>query len=104
MQATDQKQEKIKFNRTNAKDKLNSILFDDKSVISKNGPAKNPKMEGQISFENYKFNYFTGGPLVLKGLSLSISPGEKIGLGMLCRRTMNHRLWSIVYESYNMLI
>ena len=88
MQATDQKQEKIRFNRTNAKDKLNSILFDDKSAISENGPAKNPKMEGQISFENYKFNYFTDGPLVLKGLSLSISPGEKIGIGMLCRRTM----------------
>ena len=59
-------------------------------------------MQWLFSFENYKFNYFTGGPLVLKGLSLSISPGEKIGIGMLCRRTMNHRLWSIVYESYSM--
>ena len=95
MQATDKKQEKIKFNRSNAKDKLNSILFDDKLVISENGLAKDTKMEGQISFENYKFNYFTGGPLVLKGISFSISPGEKIGIGMLCRQTMNHGLWSI---------
>ena len=85
MQAKDEKQAKIKFNRSNAKDKLNSILFDDEPGISDKAIEKDSKKEGEVSFEKYDFNYFAGGPLVLKGMSFSIQPGEKIGIGMLSR-------------------
>jgi ATP-binding cassette subfamily B multidrug efflux pump len=35
---------------------------------------------GEIRFENVNFNYSAGGPRVIDGLSLTVRPGEKIGL------------------------
>ena len=93
--ATDEKQAKVKFTRKNAKDKLNSILSDDdpKDVkMSGKSPAKSTALEkieksssknGEVSFEKFSFNYYTDGPIVLKSMSLTIRPGEKVGIGKL---------------------
>ncbi|MES2686607.1 MAG: ABC transporter ATP-binding protein [Pseudomonadota bacterium] len=35
---------------------------------------------GEIRFENVNFNYSAGGPRVIDGLTLTVRPGEKIGL------------------------
>ena len=75
----DQKQEKLKFNKKNAKNKLNSILFDDKPNPSDNNFSK----EGEVCFENFHFNYFTDGPKVLKSMTFTVKPGEKVGIGRL---------------------
>ena len=75
----DQKQEKLKFNKKNAKNKLNSILFDDKPKPSDNNCSK----EGEVCFENFDFNYFTDGPKVLKSMTFTVKPGEKVGIGRL---------------------
>ena len=74
-----QKQEKLKFNKKNAKNKLNSILFDDKPNLSDNNFSK----EGEVCFENFDFNYFTDGPKVLKSMTFTVKPGEKVGIGRL---------------------
>ena len=81
--ANDIKQSKIKFNRKNAKDKLNSILYDDKLEMSEKGAHKDFEREGEVSFEDFDFNYFTDGPLVLRSMNFKIQPGEKIGIGTL---------------------
>ena len=75
----DQKQEKLKFNKKNARNKLNSILFDDKPSPTNNNFSK----EGEVCFENFDFNYFTDGPKVLKSLTFTVKPGEKVGIGRL---------------------
>ena len=91
--ATDEKQAKVKFTRKNAKDKLNSILSDDdpKDVkMSGKSSAKSTALgkiekgsskDGEVSFEKFSFNYYTDGPIVLKSMSLTIRPGEKVGIG-----------------------
>ena len=91
--ATDEKQAKVKFTRKNAKDKLNSILSDeDQKDAKKSGksPTKSTALEkiencsskeGEVSFEKFSFNYYTDGPIVLKSISLTIRPGEKVGIG-----------------------
>ena len=93
--ATDEKQAKVKFTRKNAKDKLNSILSDnDPNDVKTSGktPAKSTALEkiergsskeGEVSFEKFSFNYYTDGPIVLKSMSLTIRPGEKVGIGKL---------------------
>ena len=75
----DQKQEKLKFNKKNARNKLNSILFDDKLNPSDNNFSK----EGEVCFQNFDFNYFTDGPKVLKSINFTVKPGEKVGIGRL---------------------
>ena len=84
--ANDEKQSKIKFNRKNAKDKLNSILYDDKLEIGDEHHEKDLDKAGEVVFDDFDFNYFADGPLVLKSMNFKIQPGEKIGIGKL----MNH--------------
>ena len=74
----DQKQEKLKFNKKNARNKLNSI-FDDKPIPSDSNFSK----EGEVCFQNFDFNYFTDGPKVLKSINFTVKPGEKVGIGRL---------------------
>ena len=81
--ASDVKQSKIKFNRKNAKDKLNSILYDDKLEMSEKGAHKDFDREGEVLFKDFDFNYFVDGPLVLRSMNFKIQPGEKIGIGKL---------------------
>ena len=89
--ANDGKQAKVKFTRKNAKDKLNSILSDEDPVKASSKPKsmslkkveKGSKREGEVSFEKFSFNYYTDGPIVLKSMSLTIRPGEKVGIGKL---------------------
>lgn len=80
--ATDEKQPKIKFNRKNAKEKLRSILLDDKLEMPKKIIEEDSEIKGDISFNNFDFNYFVGGPLVLESMNFNIRSGEKIGIGM----------------------
>ena len=77
----DDKQAKVKFNRKSAKDKLNSILYDDK--VTEKRFEKDLEREGEILFDNFDFNYFADGPLVLRSMNFQIHPGEKIGIGKL---------------------
>ena len=44
---------------------------------------KDFKRKGEISFNNFDFNYFADGPLVLQSMNFNIEPGEKIGIGKL---------------------
>ena len=81
--ASDEKQLKIKFNRKNARDKLNSILYDDKLEMSEKRPHKDFDREGEVLFQDFDFNYFVDGPLVLRSMNFKIQPGEKIGIGKL---------------------
>lgn len=43
-------------------------------------PTDNWPQEGRITFKNYSTRYRPGLPLVLKGLNLTIQPGEKVGV------------------------
>ena len=36
--------------------------------------------DGNVEFENVSFNYYEKGPLVLNNISLTIKPGEKVGV------------------------
>ena len=106
--ATDEKQAKVKFTRKNAKDKLNSILSDEEPV-SISGKSKSTAMEkiekgskreGEVSFEKFSFNYYTDGPTVLKSMSLTIRPGEKVGIGKLeiftCLKLFESNLYGLL--------
>ena len=87
--------DEVKFTRKNAKDKLNSILSDDnpKDVqMSGKSPVTSIALEkiekgsskiGEVSFEKFSLNYYTDEPIVLKPMSLTIRPGEKVGIGKL---------------------
>ena len=79
LQVEDKLQSKIRFTKKNAKDKLNSILMDEKRSVS----IKNNEKEGEICFENFDFNYYKNGPKVLRSITFKIRPGEKIGIGKL---------------------
>ena len=101
--ANDEKQAKVKFTRKNAKDKLNSILSDEDPVkassksksMSLEKVEKGSKRQGEVSFEKFSFNYYTDGPIVLKSMSLTIRPGEKVGIGKLENMSyLFQRSWS----------
>ena len=53
-------------------------------VIEATEPEKSWPSQGEIEFDKVSFAYRDGLPLVLKGLSFKVSPGEKIGI---CGRT-----------------
>ncbi|CAF4363847.1 unnamed protein product, partial [Rotaria magnacalcarata] len=43
-------------------------------------PSINWPSHGRIVFDNVSISYFQDSPLVLRGISLNIEPGEKIGI------------------------
>ena len=55
---------------------------------------KDFKRKGEISFNNFDFNYFTDGPLVLQSMNFNIKPGEKIGIGKLTSYNIRIISWS----------
>ena len=65
---------KVKFSRTRANEKLEEILNDE------NTAKKLDDYSGDIRAEKFEFNYFDGGPTILRGISLDIKPAEKIGI------------------------
>ena len=69
--------------------KLNSVervlhyideVDQEKAAKSESPPPASWPEHGQIEFKDVKMRYREGKPLVLKGLTLTISPGEKIGI------------------------
>ena len=54
-------------------------MFDEKAMTSDDYLKKN----GEIRFENFNFNYFTDGPKVLRSVTFTVKPGEKVGIGRL---------------------
>ena len=71
--ATDPVREKVKFNRKVAKGMLNDIM-NNQQLESTN------RDNGNVTFKNFKFNYYENGPIILKGLNLQIKSGEKVGV------------------------
>ena len=71
--ATDPVRKKVKFNRKVAKAMLNDIMNNQQleATSSENG---------NVTFKNFKFNYYEDGPIILKGLNLQIQSGEKVGV------------------------
>ena len=83
LKVTDTDQDKVKFNRKNAKSKLNSILneSDQNPNSQKNSNFKlDEKQNGKVEFDNFNFNYYQDGPIILKDLNLKIFPSQKIGV------------------------
>ena len=94
--ASDEKQLKIQFNRKNAKDKLNSILYDDKLEMSEKGAHKDFDRDGEVLFKDLDFNYFADGPLVLRSMNFKIQSGEKIGIGKLFSLLFCNNLYLLI--------
>ena len=65
---------KVKFSRKRANEKLGEVLD------GENTADKLDNYSGEIRAEKFEFNYFDGGPTILKSISLDIKPGEKIGV------------------------
>ena len=59
-------------------------------VIDEQRPPANWPTEGGIEIKNLSLRYREGLDKVLKNLSISIKPGEKVGL---CGRTVSRILW-----------
>ena len=63
-----------------------TVSFEQKPVkIGQLGEMLKPEVnmidgDGNVEFENVSFKYYEKGPLVLKNISMSIKPGEKIGV------------------------
>lgn len=55
------------------------------AVLEENRPPVNWPSEGAIEIKNLSLRYRPGLEKVLKGLTISIQPGEKVGL---CGRTV----------------
>ena len=66
---------KIQFNRTEAKLKINSIL-NSSEKLSESRICQG----GKIEFDKFSFNYYDEGQEVLKDLTFTINEGEKIGI------------------------
>ena len=59
--------EKVKFSRKAANQKLAEIL-------QGNASHKEKTFSGEVSVKDFKFNYYDGGPTILKSISLEIQP------------------------------
>ena len=94
--ASDEKQLKIKFNRKNARDKLNSILYGDQLEMSEKRSHKEFDRVGEVSFKDFDFNYFADGPLVLRSMNFKIQSGEKIGIGKLFGLLFCYNLYLLI--------
>ncbi|KAJ7591654.1 multidrug resistance-associated ABC transporter [Mycena floridula] len=57
-----------------------SELPSEAAQTTKNDPPPSWPTQGQITFEDVEMAYREGLPLVLKGVSFSIKPGEKVGI------------------------
>jgi len=70
--------QKTKFSRTVAKASLQQVLNE---VEAKDDKIKTTALKmGQIEFENFDYNYYDDGPMILRNISLKISAGERIGV------------------------
>lgn len=65
--------EKQKFSRAEATKRLSQIT-------DKPNAPKLQKQTGEIIFENFNYNYYDNGPMILSDISLTIEPGQKIGV------------------------
>lgn len=69
-------QDKIKFSRKAANQKLDAIL----EGISLQENVQPMQFTGEVQCKNFEFNYYDSGPTILKNVSLDIRPSEKIGI------------------------
>jgi subfamily B ATP-binding cassette protein HlyB/CyaB len=60
--------------------RLGDILNSAPEVPTRSAPAALPAIQGGIAFEHVTFRYRLDGPAVLSDISLSIKPGEVIGI------------------------
>lgn len=61
-------------------DRIFEILDARNAVESKPDAVELGEIEGYVEFEDVTFGYFSGSELVLKGISLSVEPGQTIAL------------------------
>lgn len=61
-------------------DRLGDILNTPTEVSGSAARSALPKIEGRISLDHVTFRYRSGGPEVLKDVSLDVSPGEVMGI------------------------
>lgn len=69
-------------NNMNATERIHhyGTMLDEEAPIHKNTPPPSWPSRGEIAFNDVQMRYRPGLPLVLKGLSMHVAPGERIGV------------------------